>query len=142
MERMVGQGRCTQDVVMRNPWTIRLLIILKKIRCESGARMWAALLGVDIGRWPPGLILPHPYAIVLHDYAEIGEDCVIYQCVTVGNKNASVPTIGNGVVIYPGAVIVGNVTIGDGAVIGANSVVLQDVPPHRVAAGNPARLIG
>ncbi len=89
-----------------------------------------------------GLRLPHATGIVIGIGARIGERVTIYQNVTIGTREGggdSYPTIGNQVVIYAGAVIVGGLKIGDGAVIGANSVVLSDVPAGAVAVGAPAR---
>ncbi|MET7016309.1 hypothetical protein ABXR19_19145 [Uliginosibacterium flavum] len=87
----------------------------------------------------------HPYCIVVNSAVEIGRDVHIHQCVTIGSKRhgrgAGIPCIGDGVVIYPNAVIFGGVRIGDGAVIGAGAVVFCDVPTGAVAVGNPARVI-
>ena len=80
-------------------------------------------------------IFPHPYGIVISEYAHIGKNCVIYQNVTIGTDKFEhgciekyYPTIGNNVIIYANAVVVGNITIGDNAIIAAGSVVLKDVP--------------
>lgn len=88
-----------------------------------------------------GLGLPHPVGIVIGDGVVIGEDVTIYQHVTLGRAKhqiAEYPHIEDGAVIYSGAVILGPVTIGKGAIIGANSVVTKDVPPHSIAFGAPA----
>jgi serine O-acetyltransferase len=62
--------------------------------------------------------------------------------VTIGYTGAGKrPTIGNGVAIYAGAKVLGDITVGDGAKVGANAVVLQDVPPYYTAVGVPARLL-
>ena len=95
----------------------------------------------------PGLVIKHPCGIVIGSGAVIGRDCTILQNVTVGEKlNAagdhSYPAIGSRVTICAGAVIVGGVSIGDDATIGANAVVLHDVPPGATAVGAPARIIG
>lgn len=91
-----------------------------------------------------GLLLPHPTGIVIGDDVRIGEGVTIYQNVTLGRANAeqsSYPVIGDGVVIYAGAVIVGPVTVGDGAVVAANSVVNRDVAPDSVVGGVPAKVL-
>lgn len=87
------------------------------------------------------LMLPHPIGIVIGKGCIIGDECKIYQNVTIGRKNGGYPTIGNNVVIYPGAVIVGDIRIGDNVIIGANAVVLHDVPDNVVVAGVPANII-
>jgi serine O-acetyltransferase len=95
----------------------------------------------DIG---DGLLLPHPTGIVIGDDVRIGEGVTIYQNVTLGRANAeqsSYPVIGDGVIIYAGAVIVGAVTVGAGAVVAANSVVNRDVPPGAVVGGVPAKVL-
>lgn len=81
--------------------------------------------------------------VVIHRRAVIGENCEIAHHVTIGGRGGfqEVPAIGNDVFIGAGAKILGPITIGDGATIGANAVVLHDVPAHSVAAGIPARII-
>jgi len=89
-----------------------------------------------------GLMLPHPNGVVIHGEARIGDDCMIMQQVTVGMiDEGEVPVIGNRVYIGAGAKIIGNVTVGDGARIGANAVVVNDVPSNATAVGIPARII-
>lgn len=81
--------------------------------------------------------------IVIHKRTVIGDNCEISHHVTIGGRGGfyEVPVIGNDVFIGTGATILGPVKIGDGSIIGANAVVLHDVPAHAVAAGNPARVI-
>lgn len=90
-----------------------------------------------------GLIFAHTSNIVIGGNVEIGENCTIFQGVTIGSmrsKTGGTPRIGNNVVIFPGAKIIGNVYVGDNAVIGANSVVVKDVPENAVVAGVPATI--
>lgn len=91
------------------------------------------------------LIIEHSGAIVIHGCAEIGDDCVIRQGVTIGNRYLhdplGAPIIGNRVNIGAGAKILGRVRIGDGAEIGANAVVIKDVPAGAAAVGVPARIL-
>lgn len=82
------------------------------------------------------LRLPHPMGVVIHAQAQIGDECLIRQNVTIGQYNYGrdrpppfAPRIGNGVWVGAGAVIVGGITIGDNARIGPNTVVMTDVPP-------------
>lgn len=91
----------------------------------------------DIGA---GLVIGHGYASVLWA-RRIGRDCMIHQHVTLGVNADEYPIIGDRVWISPGAAVLGGVTIGDDAVIGAGSVVLRDVAPGSVVAGIPARVI-
>ena len=70
----------------------------------------------------------------------IGRNCIIHQLVTIGySADDALPTIGDDVTIYPGATIVGKVHLGDGCVVGANSLVVADVPPKATVVGVPAR---
>lgn len=90
---------------------------------------------------------PHPVGIVIGEGVHIGKNVKIFQNVTLGGarvgdqKNGKYPKIGDGVVIFAGAVIVGDIQIGDNAIIGANSVVLKDVPPGKTCVGVPGRVI-
>lgn len=81
--------------------------------------------------------------VVIHKNAVIGKNCVIESNVTIGGRNniPFTPVIGNNVFIGTGARILGNVHIGDGSIIGANAVVLYDVPEHCSVAGVPAKIL-
>lgn len=90
----------------------------------------------------------HPTAIVIGEGVRIHAGCQIYQCVTIGaarqdeaNDNRY-PVIEHNCILFAGAKVIGNVTIGYNSIIGANSVVNKDIPPHLIAAGAPARIIG
>ena len=91
------------------------------------------------------VILEHQGGIVVHGHASMGDDCILRQGVTVGNRSLeeplSAPQIGNRVNIGAGAKILGQLVIGDDAQIGANAVVLSDVPPATLAVGVPARVL-
>ena len=89
------------------------------------------------------LMLPHPNGVVIHEEVIVGNDCMIMQQVTIGMiGDGEVPTIGNRVYIGAGAKIIGKVSVGDGARIGANAVVTRDVPDNCTAVGVPAKIIG
>lgn len=87
------------------------------------------------------LKIEHFNGIILGLGTVIGDNCTIYQQVTLGQKNGEYPTIGNNVVIYPGAKVLGGIHVGDNAVIAPNSVVLRNVENGEVVAGIPAKKI-
>jgi serine O-acetyltransferase len=94
----------------------------------------------DVG---PGLFLQHGFATVVLARS-IGADCWINQQVTIGHtdwRSESKPVIGDRVTIFAGAQVIGEITIGDDVVIGANAVVRKSVPPRCVVAGVPARIV-
>jgi serine O-acetyltransferase len=83
---------------------------------------------------------------VIGETAELGDDCTIYQGVTLGGTSLyrgakRHPTLGKGVVIGAGAQVLGGFTVGDGAKVGSNAVVVKPVPEGATAVGNPARII-
>ena len=90
-------------------------------------------------------MIDHGMGVVIGETAEIGDDVLIYQGVTLGgtgkDKGKRHPTIGNNVMIGSGAKVLGPFTVGDGARIAANAVVLKEVPPHSTAVGVPARIV-
>lgn len=87
-----------------------------------------------------GLRLVHPYSTILNaEY--IGDNCYVNHLVTVGEKHGKKPFIGNNVELHAGCMVIGGVTIGDNAIIGAGAVVIKDVPENTVVAGNPAKII-
>lgn len=81
--------------------------------------------------------------VVIHDRAVIGARCYVGSGVTIGGTSGKfgVPVIEDDVIIYSGAKIIGDITIGAGSVIGANSVVTKNVPARSVVAGIPARVL-
>lgn len=88
----------------------------------------------------------HAMGVVVGETAEIGDDCTIYQGVTLGGtslyKGAKRhPTLGRGVVVGAGAQVLGGFSVGDGAKVGSNAVVTKPVPAGATAVGNPARII-
>lgn len=101
--------------------------------------------GVTVGahsRVGKNLKIEHHQGIVIGRNAVLGDNCTIYQQVTLGQKEEKFPTVGNNVVIYPGARIIGDITIGNNVVIGTNAVVLKSVPDNCIVAGVPAKIIG
>lgn len=98
--------------------------------------------GASIGR---RVFIDHGTGIVIGETSIIGDDVLIYQGVTLGGVSLHTgkrhPTIERGVVLGAGAKILGNITIGEYSKIGANSVVVKEVPPHSTAVGIPARVV-
>ena len=98
--------------------------------------------GAKIGR---RFFIDHGMGVVIGETAEIGDDVTIYHQVTLGGtstkKGRRHPTIGNNVVIGAGAKILGPVKIGDNCKIGANSVVIKDVPPNSTVVGIPGKVV-
>lgn len=87
-----------------------------------------------------GLRLAHPYSTILNAES-IGENCYINHLVTVGEKNGRRPVIGNNVELHANCTVIGGITVGNHAVIGAGAVVVKDVPANAVVIGNPASII-
>jgi serine O-acetyltransferase len=97
--------------------------------------------GARIGK---RFFIDHGMGVVIGETAIIGDDVLLYQGVTLGGtgleKGKRHPTIGNNVVIGTGAKVLGNITVGDNSYIGANSVVIKDVPPNSTVVGVPGRI--
>jgi serine O-acetyltransferase len=107
-------------------------------------RFWSAVTGADIPincQIGGGLMLPHPNGVVIHPDATIGPNCIIFQQVTLGAGKGGVPKLGGHVDLGAGAKILGGVTLHDHCAVGANAVVLIDIPRASTAAGVPARVI-
>lgn len=98
--------------------------------------------GARIGR---RFFIDHGAGVVIGETAEIGDDVTLYHGVTLGgttwNKGKRHPTLGNGVVVGAGAKILGAITLGDQVRVGANSVVVSDVPAARTVVGIPGRIV-
>lgn len=99
--------------------------------------------GAKIGK---NLIIDHGMGTVIGETSVIGDNCIIYQGVTLGGTHLRRikrhPTLEDHVVIGGGAKVLGNITIGEGSRVGANSVVIEDVPPNSTVVGIPARVVG
>ncbi|MDO4608839.1 MAG: serine O-acetyltransferase EpsC [Clostridia bacterium] len=98
--------------------------------------------GATIGR---RLVIDHGTGIVIGETAEIGDDVLIYQGVTLGGTGKDVgkrhPTVCNGVMISAGSKVLGPITIGENSRVAAGAVVLKDVPPNSTVVGVPARVV-
>ena len=113
-------------------------------RFSSHIARW--LTGIEIhpaAKLGRRLVIDHGMGVVIGETAEIGDDCYLYHQVTLGVARASSgkrhPTVGNNVIIGAGAKVLGPITVGDNARVGANSVVLETVPPDTTVVGMPAR---
>lgn len=99
--------------------------------------------GAQIGE---GCVFQHNgVGVVISDHAVIGDNCIIYQNVTIGvleDGSVCAPVINDGVVIGAGAILLGGITIGKDAKVGAGAVVIHDVPAGATAVGVPARIVG
>lgn len=118
---------------------------------------WLGRFFSHIGRWLTGIeihpgaavgrrvFIDHGMGVVIGETAVIGNDCTLYHGVTLGgtswNKGKRHPTLEAGVVIGAGAKVLGPITIGEGAKIGSNAVVVKDVPANATAVGIPARIL-
>ena len=107
-------------------------------------RFWSAVTGADIplnAQIAGGLVMPHPNGIVIHPDSVIGPNCMIFHQVTLGTDGVGVPRLAGNVRIGAGAKLVGPIYVGANAQIGANAVVLHDVPANATVAGIPARIL-
>ncbi len=98
--------------------------------------------GAKIGK---GLFIDHGMGVVIGETTEIGDNCLIYQGVTLGgtgkDKGKRHPTLGNNVLVGAGARVLGPFKVGDNAKIASNAVVLEEVPENATAVGVPARIV-
>jgi serine O-acetyltransferase len=166
--RIAEDARCVfrRDPAARSLWEVlttypglhavtahRLAHALWRAGWRYPARLLAylarALTNVDIhpgARIGRRFFIDHGAGVVIGETAEIGDDVTLYHGVTLGgttwNRGKRHPTLHDGVVVGAGAKILGAIVVGAGARIGANSVVVKDVPPGRTAVGIPARLVG
>jgi serine O-acetyltransferase len=160
--RAIARGLCRQEPGARElmkalSYDATLVLALSRVR--QAAERWkvpgvngmlrrvqTALFGVEIARdvvLGEGVLFLHTVGVVIGGDARIGDRVVFLGSNTIGSVgNKGYPRIGDDVVIGAGARILGSVTIGSGASIGANAVVLVDVPPGAVAVGVPAVVRG
>lgn len=99
-------------------------------------------IATPLGNIGGGLVIQHGFATII-SAKRIGMNCKIYQQVTIGyNHRLEAPELGNDVEVCCGAKIIGGVHVGDNVLVGANAVVVNDVPSNSIVAGVPARVIG
>lgn len=113
--------------------------VSKRARRKTGIEIHPA---AQIGT---GLFIDHGMGVVIGETAIIGDNCTIYQGVTLGgtgkDKGKRHPTIGNNVTIGSGAKVLGPFTVGDNSKIAANAVVLNEIPPNSTCVGVPAHIV-
>ncbi len=135
-----GAWRMTvQPKLLRAPLSVLYRSLYRHVRNVYGIDLPYT---VKLGR---RVVIEHQSAIVIHGDSWIGDDCILRQGVTLGNRYLDrpldAPRLGQRVNIGAGAKILGRVEIGDDANIGANAVVLMDIPAGQTAVGIPARLL-
>jgi serine O-acetyltransferase len=125
--------------LLRVPLSVIYRMLYRFVRNHYGIELYYT---VKVGR---RVLIGHQGAIVIHPHAEIGDDCVLRQSITLGASSHwrayEAPKIGKGVHMGAGAMVLGNVTVGDGASIGANVVVTKDVPAHSKIRPAPYQVI-
>lgn len=124
-------------------WRLRLLWLAQFL-----ALFGRFLTGIEIhpgARLGRRFFIDHGFGVVIGETAEVGDDCTLYQGVTLGGTSwrpeKRHPTLGNNVVVGAGAKILGPIRVGDGARIGSNSVVVKDVPPGATVVGIPGHVV-
>ena len=123
----------------RAPFSVAYRTLFRGVRNFYGIEL---PYSTQIGR---RVVIEHQGAIVIHGNAVIGDDCILRHGVTLGNRNRErpfdAPVLGSGVSVGAGAKILGAISVGDGAQLGANAVVRTDIPAGSVAVGIPARIV-
>jgi serine O-acetyltransferase len=126
--------------------------------CWEGGWLWSGRFISHVSRFLTGIeihpgatigrrvFIDHGMGIVIGETAEVGDDCTIYQGVTLGGTSLTKgakrhPTLGRGVIVGASAKVLGGFKVGDGARIGSNAVVVKEVPAGATAVGNPARIL-
>lgn len=118
------------------------LFFIARFFCELGRFLTGIEIhpGAKIGR---RLVIDHGMGVVVGETTEIGDDCLIFQGVTLGGvsfeNRKRHPTLGNRVIVGVGAKVLGPLTVGDGAKVGANAVVTKSVAPGVTVVGIPAQ---
>jgi serine O-acetyltransferase len=135
-----GHARLSiRNRMVRAPWTIAYITLNKLAEVACGIVIGSTAV---IGR---RLCIEHHGGIVIHGNAVIGDDCLIRHGVTIGNTGPDdplgAPTVGDRVQFGAGAKVLGRIRIGDDVIIGANAVVVRDVPDLAVVVGVPARVV-
>jgi serine O-acetyltransferase len=132
----IWSHRLAHKMWQKKPLRTAARVVSQATRAVTGIEIHP---GAQIGR---RFFIDHGMGVVIGETAEIGDDVLIYQGVTLGGRSLEKvkrhPTIGSGVTIGAGAKVLGPVNIGDGTAIGANAVVVKDSPENAVLTGIPA----
>lgn len=128
-----------QPKILRGPFSVLYRSMYRGIRNFYGIELpYTARIGRRV-------VIEHQHGIVVHGMAVVGDDCILRHGVTLGNRSMDrpleAPRLGDRVNVGAGAKVLGAVTVGDGAQIGANAVVRADVPAGALAVGIPARIV-
>jgi serine O-acetyltransferase len=151
-------ARSTWEVLTCYPGLHALWLHHLAHACWRNGLRWLGRFISHVSRWLTGIeihpgavigrrvFIDHGMGIVIGETAEIGDDCTIYHGATLGGTSLAKgakrhPTLGRGVIIGAGAKVLGGFTVGDGARVGSNAVVVKEVPAGATAVGNPARVL-
>ena len=151
-------ARSAWEVLTCYPGLHALVLHRRANWCHRHGLHWLARFISHIGRFLTGIeihpgatigrrvFIDHGMGVVIGETAEIGDECTIYQGVTLGGTSLAKgakrhPTLGRGVIVSANSQVLGGFTVGDGARVGASAVVLKEVPPGATAVGNPARVL-
>jgi serine O-acetyltransferase len=150
-------ARTRLEIVTLYPGFHALLIHRLAHKLRQWNLKWLARFVSHMSRWLTGIeihpgatigrrvFIDHGMGVVIGETAEIGDDCTLYHGVTLGgtswNKGKRHPTLGKGVVVGAGAKILGPITVGDGAKVGSNAVVVKDVPAGATVVGIPGHIV-
>ena len=151
-------ARSRWEVLTCYPGLHALVLHRRASWCRSQGLHWLARFTSNFARFLTGIeihpgatigrrvFIDHGTGVVVGETAEIGDDCTIYQGVTLGGTSLGRgikrhPTLGRGVIVGANSQVLGGFTVGDGARVGSSAVVLKEVPPGATAVGNPARII-
>ena len=151
-------ARSTWEVLTCYPGLHALVLHRRAHWCWSHGWRWLGRFISHVARFLTGIeihpgakvgrrvFIDHGMGVVVGETAEIGDECTIYQGVTLGGTSLTKgakrhPTLGRGVIVGANSQVLGGFTVGDGARVGANAVLLQPVPPGATAVGIPARIV-
>ena len=151
-------ARSAWEVLTCYPGLHALILHRRANWCRRHGLHWLARFISHLGRFLTGIelhpgatighrvFIDHGMGVVVGETAEIGDECTIYQGVTLGGTSLTKgakrhPTLGRGVIVGANSQVLGGFTVGDGARVGSNAVVLKAVPPGATAVGIPARIV-
>ncbi len=151
-------ARSTWEVLTCYPGLHALVLHRRAHWCWQRGWRWAGRFISHVSRWLTGIeihpgatigrrvFIDHGMGLVIGETAEVGDECTLYHGVTLGGTSLARgakrhPTLGKGVIVAAGAKVLGGFTVGDGARVGSNAVLLQPVPPGATAVGIPARIV-